>query len=84
MGLKRVFILQVPPTQLYHCRLRLNRDPHFFVRHDAFRTMYTRADADLLKSTPILPPHNQRQVPESIFYPKVALPRTLKLFLNHV
>jgi hypothetical protein len=46
--------------------------------------MYPNADANFLKNPPIHPPHIQRQVPESIFYPKAVLPRILKLFLNHV
>ncbi len=45
--------------------------------------MYPSAEADILKNPPVLPPHTQREVPESTLYPKAALSRTLELCLNH-
>ena len=47
-----------------------------------FRGIYPTAEADIQKDTDIHPPHSQ--VPESVFCPKAALPRTLELRLNHV
>jgi hypothetical protein len=48
-----------------------------------FRGMYPSAEREILKNPSVLPPHTQRQVPESTLYTKVALPRTLELCLNH-
>jgi hypothetical protein len=48
-----------------------------------FRGMYPSAERDILKNPSVLLPHTQRQVPESIPYRKVALPRTLELRPNH-
>lgn len=45
--------------------------------------MYPSAERDILKNPPVLPPHTQRQVLESTPFPKVALPYTLELRLNH-
>jgi hypothetical protein len=43
----------------------------------------TPALRDISKIPSVLPPHTQRQVPDSTPYLKVALPHTFELCLNH-
>jgi hypothetical protein len=62
--------------------MRLNYVLHFFVS-PFFRGMCSGADLNILKDSDIHPPHIQLQVPESILYPKAALPRILEFCLNH-